>query len=313
MNRIGAKEFLLLAALLVAGYASVYVLSNHLGAIKPSLPESYADEDLSLQGERLKGYAFGFEGLIADWYWMRSLQYIGDKFVKNSDKTISLDDLKPLNPRLLYPLLDNASTLDPQFIAVYNYGALVLPAIDPDEAISIAEKGIRNNPNEWRLFHYLGFIYWRLEKYDKAAETYEKGSNVPGAAPFMRLMAAKMRGDAGSRDTAREIYRQVRDQAQDSQTRENAELRLLQLDSLDERDAINKVLNEFRASRGNCPSRWSDIVPQLAKVRLPGDKDFSVNSRGEVVDPTGAAYQISSSEGICEAVLDKETTRIPLK
>ena len=136
---------------------------------------------------------------------------------------------------------------------------------------------------------------------------------MPGAAPFMRLMVAKLRSDAGSRDTAREIYRQVREQAEDSQTRENAELRLLQLDSLDERDSINKVLGEFRASRGRCPSGWNEIVPMLARVSLPGGRDFSVNARGEVVDPTGAAYLISSSEGECRAELDKEATRIPLK
>ncbi len=45
----------------------------------PVLPENYADEDLTLQGAKLKGFSLGFEGLIADWYWMKSLQYLGDK------------------------------------------------------------------------------------------------------------------------------------------------------------------------------------------------------------------------------------------
>jgi hypothetical protein len=57
----------------------VFGLSRFVEANRPALPENYADEDLALQGARLKGYALGFEGLIADWYWMKSLQYIGDK------------------------------------------------------------------------------------------------------------------------------------------------------------------------------------------------------------------------------------------
>lgn len=307
------REILLLTVLLAAGLTGAALLGDRLVAAKPSLPESYEDEDLSLQGEKLKGYAFGFEGLIADWYWMRSLQYIGGKFVKASDRTISLDDLKPLNPRLLYPLLDNATTLDPNFLTVYYYGAIVLPAIDPKEAIAIAEKGIRNNPSEWRLYHYLGFIHWRLGEYSKAAEVYEKGSRIEGAPPFMTLMVAKLKSDAGSRDTAREIYRQVYEQARDSQSKRNAELRLLQLDSLDERDAIGEAISEFREANGRCPSGWRELLPILSRKEIPGDRDFRIDKEGRVVDPTDAPYLLTSEGGECAVALDKERTAIPLK
>lgn len=308
-----SNEFLILAAVLFAGFLSVYALSDRLAESKPKLPETYIDEDLSLQGEKLKGFAFGFEGLIADWYWMRSLQYIGDKFIKASDQTISLDDLKPLNPRLLYPLLDNASTLDPQFMAVYAYGATVLPAIDAEEAIAIAKKGIENNPGEWRLYHYLGFIYWRLERYEEAAEIYEKGAAVEGAAPFMTLMAARMQGDAGSLGTARAIYRQVYEEAQDSQSKENARLRLLQMDFFEEREAIRSALEEFRTANGRCPARWQEVTPLLASKSLPSGRDLRADSEGNLVDPSDAPYLLTDSDGKCDVTLDREKTKIPLK
>lgn len=307
------NEILILALVLAAGFFSVYVLSDRLEAAKPRLPETYEDEDLSLQGERLKGYAFGFEGLIADWYWMRSLQYIGNKFIRSSDKTISLDDLTSLNPRLLYPLLDNASTLDPQFMAVYNYGAMVLPAIDPEEAIAIVRKGIENNPDEWRLYHYLGFIYWRLERYDEAAEVYEKGAAIKDAPQFMTLMAARIRGDAGSLDTARAIYRQVYDQAQDSQTKENAQLRLLQMDFFEERGVIREAIEEFRTANGRCPDSWKQLTPLLADKRLPSGRDLRVDAEGRLVDPSDAPYLLTEKDGKCDVSLDRETTKIPLR
>lgn len=308
-----SSELLALAAILVAGFLSVYALSDRLAESKPVLPDSYIDEDLSLQGERLKGFAFGFEGLIADWYWMRSLQYIGNKFIKASDQTISLDDLRPLNPRLLYPLLDNASTLDPQFLTVYAYGATVLPAIDAEEAIAIAKKGIENNPDEWRLYHYLGFIYWRLERYAEAAEIYEKGSKVQGAAPFMTLMAARMKGDAGSLDTARAIYRQVYEEAKDSQSKENARLRLLQMDFFEERTVIRQALEEFKGSNGRCPTMWKEITPLLASKGLPDGREFRADSDGNLVDPSDAPYLLVETEGRCDVSLDREKTKIPLK
>lgn len=313
MKRSKPTDLPVLAAVLIVGFAAVFFLSDRLESTKPQLPAEYQDEDLSLQGSRLKGYSFGFEGLVADWYWMRSLQYIGDKFVKSKEPVISLDDLTPLNPRLLYPLLDNAVTLDPQFLAVYEYGATVLPAIDAGQAILIAEKGIRNNPREWRLYHYLGFIHWKLGNYRKAAEIYEKGSAIEGAAPFMKLMAAKMRSDAGSRDTARQIYRNVYEQAQDSQSKESARLRLLQMDYLDEKEAIEAELAAFRRKTGRCPREWREIIGQLASVALPNGEGLRVDETGAVVDPSDAPYLLADSGGRCEVRLDRERTKIPLK
>lgn len=313
MRISGKTEFGLLAAVLAVCFSCVFIVSDHIGTIKPTVPESYEDEDLSLKGERLKGYAFGFEGLVADWYWMRSLQYIGNKFVKNTDKTIRIDDLSPLNPRLLYSLLDNASTLDPQFMVVYNYGAIVLPAINEDQAIAIVRKGIENNPGEWRLYHFLGFIYWRLDRYEEAADVYGEGSKIKGAPSFMSMMEAKLRSDAGSRDTARAIYRQIYEGAQDSQTRENAKLRLLQMDSLDERDAIREALAGFKSSTGRCPAGWRELAPLLARKRLPNGLEFRVDAEGNVVDPSDAPYLLKSDDGECAVELDREKSQIPLK
>src|SRR5437773_156352 len=143
---------LVLPTLIVAaGFAAIFLLSGFIERNKPGLPEGYEDSDLAFNGSNLKGYAFGFEGLIADFYWMRSLQYVGDKLVKSNDEFINIDNLTNLNPRLLYPYLKTATDLDPQFIMAYTYGALVLPAIDPAKAIDLANKGIANNPKAWRL------------------------------------------------------------------------------------------------------------------------------------------------------------------
>ncbi|MGI8669298.1 MAG: tetratricopeptide repeat protein [Aridibacter sp.] len=295
-------------AVIIFGFVAVFSLSNFLEKHQPPMPENYIDEDLSLQGEKLKGYSFGFEGLLADWYWMRSLQYIGDKVV-NSKENLDLENLKPLNPKLLYPLLENAATLDPQFLEVYSYGAVVLPAINPEQAIEFTEKGIANNPDEWRLYQHLGYIYWKLNKYAKAAEVYQKGSEIKDAPPFMKLMAAKMKNEGGSRETARQIYRQMLDEAQDTQIKENAKIRLLELDSFNERDAIQKVLTQFKEQKGRCANDWQEIFPLLQNVKLPDGKDFRVDDKGNIVDPTDAPYLLDKEH--CEIKLDLEKTKLP--
>src|SRR5688572_18119906 len=193
------KQHIFPVAIVMAGFALVIAISASLEKVRPELPPDYADSDLALQGKKLKGYALGAEGLIADWYWMLSLQYLGGKIMGSDEETIRIDNLSSLNPRLLYPYLENATELDPKFTAAYSFGAIVLPAIDPQKAIDLTEKGIRNNPESWRLYQYLGYIHWNRKDYKAAASTYEKGSQIPGSPPFMRQMVAAMNAAGGSR------------------------------------------------------------------------------------------------------------------
>ncbi|HEX3101299.1 MAG TPA: hypothetical protein VHQ01_05890 [Pyrinomonadaceae bacterium] len=297
------------AAIVIAGLAAVIWLSGMLEQNRPQLPENYGDTDLTMNGSRLKGFAFGTEGLIADWYFMRSLQYIGNKMISSKSETINIDDLRDLNPRLLYPLLDNATDLDPNFIAAYSYGAMVLPAIDKEKAIELIKKGIARNTDSWRLYQHLAYIYWKLKRYDEAAEIYERGSQIADAQPFMKLMAASMKADGGSRETARSIYRQMLDSSDDEQVRITASHRLQELDSMDERDAIDKALVEFKDRNGRCATGFSEILPELSRVKLPAGNGFEVDRSNRLMDPTGAPYLLDKDK--CKSALDLEHTSLP--
>jgi tetratricopeptide (TPR) repeat protein len=299
------KQLVVTAIIVVAAFGAVFSLSAFVEGARPKLPPEYADSDLSLEGKRLKGYALGSEGLLADWYWILSLQYLGGKFVDAGNDTIDLGDLRSLNPRLLYPYLDNATDLDPKFYAAYSYGAIVLPAINTEQAIALAEKGIRNNPDKWRLHQYLGYIYWRQKNYEKAAETYEEGSKIEGAPPFMIEMVAGMRAKGGSREIARAIYRQLLTESEDEQSKRNAQLRLYQLSADEEMEAVNGVLATTKTSTGRCPAKLSEIFPQLTKITLSEEADFRIDKTNALVDPTGVPYFLDPKS--CKVFLGGES------
>lgn len=296
------SKTLLSVAVIVLGFAAIFGIGNYLEKIRPQVPDAYEDEDLTLQGAKLKGFALGFEGLLADWYWIKSLQYIGDKILKNPGAKISIDNLNALNPRLLYPYLDNATTLDPHFIAAYSYGAVVLPAIDKEQAIKLTEKGIENNPDVPLLYHYLGYIYWKSKDYEKAAEIYAKGAALPNAPPFLKLMAANMKADGGSRSTARAIYNQMYSEADDEQIKTAAKMRLMTIDAADEVDAIRPVLKNFQQKNNRCANNWSEIIPLLMNVKLPDGLEFHLDKANNIVDPSGTPYLIDKA--ICDVKID---------
>jgi tetratricopeptide (TPR) repeat protein len=297
--------------IVLAGWAGVFSVSTYITQNRPALQSDWIDEDLYLSGGRLKGFVFGTEGLLADWYWIRSLQYVGNKLVTAKDDEVNIEDLRPLNPRLLYPYLNTATDLDPKFMAAYTYGAVVLPAIDPELAIKLTKKGIANNPESWRLYQYLGYIYWRLERYDEASEAYSVGSQVPSAPPFLHLMAAAMKGQAGSRDTAREIYSQMARDESDAQTQYYAQFRLMWLDSLDEQDGIRSALQTFRERNGRCVASWNELIPFLKTVKLPQGKLLRIDVRNQVVDPSDVPYIFDREK--CDVHINYAESKVPAR
>jgi tetratricopeptide (TPR) repeat protein len=303
------KKVFGLLVVLVFGFAAIFAVSRTLEKNKPQMDEALADEDLYFSSRHLALLGSDFKGLIADWYWINSLQYMGGKLLKVEGE-VNINDLRPINPRLLYPMLDTASTLDPQFMTVYSYGAAVLPAIDSEQAIKLLEKGINANPDSWRLYHNLGFIYWQSKNYAKAAEVYEEGATKPGAPVWMRQMSANMQAQGASRDFAREIYRQMEENAEDEQTRTFAKLRRAQIQSLDERDAIRAGLQIFRQKNNRCPNTWREAIPYLIKTVPPDGSALRVNEKDEIVDPTGVPYALGDENGECAVALSKDS-RIP--
>ena len=217
-KRWTSRESLLLLTILV-GLVSVVGLSQQIESRQPALAVVVEDEKLYLTGNAVKRMALGFNGVVADWYWMRSLQYIGRKVI-NSQETTQLDDLSRLNLKLLAPLLDTATTVDPQFMQPYEYAALVLPAVDVTEAIRISKKGIAANPTVWRLHQHLGYIYWQQKDFKAASETYRQGT-VPGHHGGWQRWKLAWRLRAEARH-AREIYQRMYQESDEPDVKEMA-------------------------------------------------------------------------------------------
>ena len=292
-----------LVVVVVIGVVATVALARVVDARRPTVDLNAGDESLYLNAKTARRISLGFNGLAADWYWMRSLQYVGKKVIEQGDNA-TLDDLGQLNLKLLAPLLENATTLDPQFLDPYEYAAVVLPAIDVQEAIRITRKGIDANPNAWRLYQHLGFIYWQRGDYATAAEVYGRGAQLPGAPVWMEAMKARMAAEGGSRATAREIYSRMFEQSADEKVKEMARRRLMQLDSLDERDGLRKLMVAYQTRTGRCPGSWSEVEQVLRAIRAP------LNSSGAPLDPSGVAYVLQS--GKCEVELG-QGSEIPIK
>jgi tetratricopeptide (TPR) repeat protein len=157
-------------------------------------------------GETLKRASIGFDGLLADVYWLRTVLYFGEQFTnqRNAGRAFDVRQLSRLKP-----LLDIVTELDPQHLAAYRFGGFFLLLADATEGINFIERGIRQNPGEWRLYQDLGFAYWQLGKFREAADAYTRGSRVAGAPAWMEPLAALMLVKGGDPATARAMLQRL--------------------------------------------------------------------------------------------------------
>ncbi|MFZ0759714.1 MAG: tetratricopeptide repeat protein [Candidatus Sulfotelmatobacter sp.] len=233
-------------------------------------PQATLDEVLFLNSPKvIERVSLGYNGLMACIYWTRAVQYFGYRHHYDAR-----------NYNLLAPLLEITTHLDPHLVVAYEFGSTFLApeppygAGQPERAVDLMQYGIQNNPDNWRLYYDLGFLYYmELKDYKKAAETFERGSLVPHAHPFLKVLAAQMAQHAGEYDTARMLWSATYQTTQDKQIRENAieHLRALQVDEDVER--LQQAVTRFGKRTGRLPSSMAELVAGEGLTGIPADPD----------------------------------------
>jgi hypothetical protein len=203
----------------------------------------------------LKRLSLGYNGLLADIYWTRVVQYYGTKHHEGAQHF-----------DLLAPLLEITTTLDPQLLVAYEYGSNFLApkpptgAGMPERAIALEEFGIRHNPDVWQLYYNAGFIYYmELKDYVGAAEAFARGSRVPNAHPFLRILAAKMAEHAGDIQMARMMWSTSYQSTTNKDVRANAaaHLRALQVD--EDVTSLEALTNRYHQQTGIFPFSIAEL------------------------------------------------------
>jgi hypothetical protein len=264
-----------LGALLLALAAAVPWLQ---GRIDASVGEFRPQEEALYlwSGKQVKMVVPGFEGIAAGIYWLRTVQYFGGQRAFAARKDFSL----------LEPLIDITTALDPRMEIAYRYGAVFLCEPPPtgagraQEGLALLERGARALPDSWRLRQDLGFFYFLfLRDAEKASEVLTEASKIPGAAFWLKAMAADLLAKGGDRDKSRRMWTQMYEQAEEGILRTNALTRLQVLDALDQADRLTRAAHEFQR-------RFQRWPASLRELQLSG------LARDPVVDSTGVPFEL---------------------
>jgi tetratricopeptide (TPR) repeat protein len=263
-----AKAALLLIVFLAAGFVGVWQLQRRIDAETKSTAAEI--DEVSVRSPNVvKRISLEYGPLAAAMYWTRAVQYYGFKHYTGQR-----------NLQLLWPLLDIATTVDPQLIVAYRFGAIFLAqkaptgAGRPDLAVELLERGLKANPDEWRLYQDMGYVYYFDEHdYQKASQAFLKGSENPKAYIWMKVLAAKIAGEGESLETSYFLWQQVYTTTTDEMIKQNAADHLAMIKSTLDRKQIDRLADEYEKQTGHRATRIAELVQAGLLKGVPRDPD----------------------------------------
>lgn len=267
-------------ALLLAGTAALQARLERARPPAADLPGFlYIDSPGVLQ--RL---ALSYDALVADLYWIRTIQHYGG--VRLSENPVKRYDL-------LLPLLDLTTSLDPHFRAAYLYGAIFLAEPEPSgagrphDAVRLLEKAMRAQPDNWVFAQQAGFVnYWYLRDFTGAAQWFGRAAEMPGAPEWLKPLEAVTLTQGGDRATSRRLWTSILQDSDSDLLQESARLRLSQIDALDAIDGLEALVRRFTDRTGRAATHWDDLIAAGWLRGLPYDPagvPFVLQPDGEVV------------------------------
>lgn len=206
----------------------------------------------------LKKMALGYDSLLADIYWLRTIQYFGNK--EEAEK-------RTVRYKNLPALLDIATTLDPDLIDAYRIGCIFLAEDEPvgaglpGEAVKLLDKGIDVHPDEWRLRYEKGFVYyWFFGDFRKAGEVWMEASRITESPVWMEALAAAAFSQGGSMDLARTLWKRQYDESPRKDIKENALNRLLSMQVAEDLWTLEYLLGVYWLENGKYPRNLDALI-----------------------------------------------------
>jgi tetratricopeptide (TPR) repeat protein len=277
------------AMLLLLALAAVSAVHGTNRWLESRRVEQVADGNVGIlpDGNVVRVLSLGFERVVADLFWIRTVDYIGDE----NSATAGW----PGAERLANLVTD----VDPHFDSAYVVMASVLNGLrkDPDAAIRLLEKGAAVS-SYWRIHFLLGFQYF-MEKQDyvQGARCLERAFAL-GGPPYLQFLISRLYTSAGDPTTAMQFIALRLKNEETPAVREQLEKRLSDLWINRDLALIDTAVAKYRDAAHAAPKNVQALVDAKLLPALPRD-------------PKGGEYWIDGQTG--RAVCGLEYDDLKLK
>jgi tetratricopeptide (TPR) repeat protein len=224
-------------------------------ALEPAASDSGRIRDPAWlpDGRLLRLVSLGQRLALADLYWLRLVQYVGETVLARQARWDAL-----------YPLANIVTDLDPRHGYAYQVAGSNLSGLAHRyaESDAILQKGMRNVPDRWTLPFYYGFNkYFYEDDFAEAAIHVRRAAEL-GKRPHLALLAANLSllTDRGEEYRAAIGFLEESIRQADPDLRAQLEQRLVKVRTYETLSEVEKALAAFQAREGRRPSRLRELV-----------------------------------------------------
>ena len=216
-------------------------------------------------GRQLRAVSLGQRLLLADFYWLKLVQYVGETVMARENRW-----------EALYPLAEVVTDLDPRYGYAYQVAGSNLSGLAHrhQEADRILEKGMRNVPGRWSLPFILSVNKFLYEGDYAAAAFYARRAAEVGRRPHLALLAANLAlvtDEEGEYRTAAEFLRESISQADTPELREELKQRLTKVETYQAISAVERAVRSFRERYVRRPISVDELVQRGFLAAPPRD------------------------------------------
>lgn len=220
--------------------------------------------DFLVPSQFSKVLACGYQGLLADFQFLRILTFFGDRSAQQ--KPLTTEDWDYFRDSI-----DVLTDLDPWFYDPYvlTEGLLTWEAGRFDDANILLMKGAKYRTDDWRLPYYIGFNhFFFLKDHATGSKFIMDAAKLPGSPSYLSTLAARLAYYGGKSQTAVLFLKQMLAQNKDKRLTARLKLRLTVL----ERAAmIENALQRFRHDKQRDVTKLQELVTSGYLEKLPED------------------------------------------
>ena len=275
MNRKSFQIFALVAAL---------VVTIGLHAAIPATTRAERGGNFIPLPEVARTLSFGFEAVLADFYWIWAVQIVGQR-----DADVSR------NSKDLSRLIDVVTTLNPWVGHPYRFAAVWLTDSEQSvrEANRLLERGVEHHPDDWRTRYHLGFNrFFYLQENESAAEVLAQAALLPGAPSYLPRLVARLRSEGGDLEAAAVFLQEMVQNASGEMERVQFQAALDEVEIEYRARSLDRAREVYRTQWGRDIASVTDLAqgPGAVLTEIPSAEPSSL----PMALRTGASWSLDS-------------------
>ncbi len=277
------RRLLIAPLVIVIALALTAASQNRLDAL--DVIQDVDDELLYLPNQKLLvHFTGGLSSIVADVLWLGTIKYVIQEYHQGESKFTWLEHM-----------CNAVTRLDPYFTGAYTYGGMLLGSVGAaDQGLLLLRRGAVNNPNSPDIFYELAKIYV-LNQRDRPEATallvhYLRAVVERTDQPtfFLNWLESLHKQHDLAQD-ARDIWLDIVLNSGNEFLRELATNKILELDILDNIEAIEKGVEFYQNQTGKKPETLAELIEAGL---LSGDPQSEAHGR-YYIDAKGNVQNIA--------------------